>query len=219
MYKIWKSADNSAPIAVKKVLHGIIIRENHMVQKSLIDDIINALDGFEPGLITNSTNWRNWIAELDLRTCKYCRKMHGMVYSSTEIIYDEPTVHDNCRCEIKQMLAIFAGYATRNGLDGADYWVKQYQQLPEYYISKEEAIALGWVSFLGNLADTAPDMMIGGDVYSNRNGHLPEAEGRIWYEADINYTDGYRTRHRILYSNDGLIFVTYDHYQTFIEII
>lgn len=117
------------------------------------------------------------------------------------------------------MLAIFAGYATRKGFDGADYWLKQYQRLPEYYITKEEAIALGWVSVLGNLNDVAPDMMIGGDVYSNRNGHLPEAEGRVWYEADINYTGGYRTRHRILYSNDGLVFITYDHYETFIEII
>ena len=38
-------------------------------------------------------------------------------------------------------------------------------------------------------------------------------------EADINYVDGYRTRHRILYSNDGLVFVTYDHYETFHEIV
>ena len=51
------------------------------------------------------------------------------------------------------------------------------------------------------------------------DGHLPEASGRIWYEADINYTAGFRTRHRILYSNDGLVFVTYDHYDTFYEII
>ena len=41
----------------------------------------------------------------------------------------------------------------------------------------------------------------------------------IWYEADINYSDGYRALHRILYSNDGLIFVTYDHYKTFVEIV
>ena len=39
-----------------------------------------------------------------------------------------------------------------------------------------------------------------------------------WYEADINYTGGFRTHDRILYSNDGLIFVTYEHYQTFYEI-
>ena len=60
--------------------------------------------------------------------------------------------------------------------------------------------------------------MIGGNVYKNREGKLPGQPGRIWYEADINYTGGFRTHDRILYSNDGLIFVTYDHYQTFYEI-
>lgn len=48
--------------------------------------------------------------------------------------------------------------------------------------------------------------------------HLPTAPNRIWYEADINYEFGYRVTERILFSNDGLIFVTYDHYATFIEI-
>ena len=40
----------------------------------------------------------------------------------------------------------------------------------------------------------------------------------MWYEADINYTGGYRNGHRILYSNDGLMFATYDHYETFYEL-
>ena len=70
----------------------------------------------------------------------------------------------------------------------------------------------------GNLDDVAKGKMIGGDVYRNRDGHLPQKEGRVWYEADINYTSGPRGTERILYSNDGLIFVTYDHYQTFYEI-
>nr|WP_294682284.1 ribonuclease domain-containing protein [uncultured Anaerotignum sp.] len=35
----------------------------------------------------------------------------------------------------------------------------------------------------------------------------------------MNYKWGYRGNDRILYSNDGLIFVTYDHYKTFIEIV
>lgn len=78
---------------------------------------------------------------------------------------------------------------------------------------------LGWEPLKGNLDQVAPGMMIGGDIYSNKDGHLPQADGRIWYEADINYTGGYRTRHRILYSNDGLIFVTYDHFETFFEIV
>ena len=95
----------------------------------------------------------------------------------------------------------------------------KYDMLPEYYMTKEDAKQLGWRAIQGNLADVAPGMMIGGDVYQNRNGHLPSAEGRIWYEADINYTAGFRTRHRILYSNDGLVFVTYDHYETFQEIV
>ena len=54
--------------------------------------------------------------------------------------------------------------------------------------------------------------------YGNQNGHLPEAANRSWYEADINYYNGKRNSQRILWSNDGLIFVTYDHYKTFVEI-
>ena len=95
----------------------------------------------------------------------------------------------------------------------------KYDMLPEYYMTKEDAKQLGWRAIQGNLADVAPGMMIGGDVYQNRNGHLPSAEGRIWYEADINYKIGKRNSQRILWSNDGLIFVTYDHYQTFYEIV
>ena len=70
----------------------------------------------------------------------------------------------------------------------------------------------------GNLDEVLPDKMIGGDIYKNKDGKLPNASGRVWYEADINYTEGYRNRERILYSSDGLMFATYDHYQTFYEI-
>ena len=111
------------------------------------------------------------------------------------------------------------GTSSDRGFDGADAWVMYRGKLPDYYITKEEAKALGLKAILGNLSDVPPEKMIGGDLYQNRNGHLPQAPGRIWYEADINFTDGYRTRHRILYSNDGLIFVTYDHYETFVEIV
>lgn len=63
-----------------------------------------------------------------------------------------------------------------------------------------------------------PGKMIGGDVYDNDDFKLPSAPGRVWHEADINYVSGKRNRQRVLYSNDGLIFATYDHYQTFYEI-
>ncbi len=63
-----------------------------------------------------------------------------------------------------------------------------------------------------------PGYQIFGGRYYNDNGHLPDKEGRIWYEADINYTGGYRSTQRLVFSNDGLIFYTYDHYETFIEV-
>lgn len=61
--------------------------------------------------------------------------------------------------------------------------------------------------------------MYGGDIYYNDDRKLPDKPGRIWHEADINYSIGRRNSHRILWSNDGLIFVTYNHYLTFFEII
>lgn len=70
----------------------------------------------------------------------------------------------------------------------------------------------------GNLAEVLPGRIIGGDIFENRKHKLPEAPERVWYEADFDYAGGYRNSFRLLYSNDGLIFVTYDHYVTFYEI-
>ena len=71
----------------------------------------------------------------------------------------------------------------------------------------------------GNLREVLPNSTIGGDIYRNRENKLPSADGRIWYEADIDYEGGYRNDSRILYSNDSLIFATYDHYKTFYEVL
>ena len=110
------------------------------------------------------------------------------------------------------------GTATNMGYNGADAQIFYMKKLPSYYISKKQARKAGWQDWKGNLNDVLPDKMIGGDIYKNKEGKLPSAPGRVWYEADINYDNGYRNRQRILYSSDGLIFVTYDHYQTFYEI-
>lgn len=53
----------------------------------------------------------------------------------------------------------------------------------------------------------------------NGGKNMPHKDGRVWYEADINYKTGKRNTQRIVWSNDGLIFVTYDHYDTFYEIV
>lgn len=102
---------------------------------------------------------------------------------------------------------------------GQNIWLKINGHLPNNYITAREAMEMGWNPELGNLSKVAPGKMLAKGRYENRNGHLPEKSGRIWYEADINYKWGYRGNDRILYSNDGLIFVTYDYYKTFIEIV
>ena len=111
-----------------------------------------------------------------------------------------------------------AGTATELGMDGADAYIVRFGRLPNYYVSFEEAEDAGWRSKKGNLNKVLPGKMIGGAIYKNKDGKLPRSSGRVWYEADINYDGGYRNRQRILYSNDGLMFVSYDHYQTFYEI-
>lgn len=114
------------------------------------------------------------------------------------------------------MRAIKAGNAT---VDGVDYYVKINHKLPDCYISVGEAKALGWKPFLGNLDKVAPEKLLTNGVFQNREHKLPEKNGRIRCEADINYSRGFRNSMRIVFSDDGLVFVTYDHYQTFYEII
>lgn len=147
-----------------------------------------------------------------------CKSKNGKIYSIKEKVYPNPPIHPNCRCKIEALKAILAGNATNNGENGADWWLKHYGFLPEYYISKSDAEKIGYKSYLGNLSKIAPGKMIFKGLYHNLNEHLPSAPNRIWHEADINYSNGYRGTERILFSNDGLIFVTYNHYETFIEI-
>jgi ribonuclease T1 len=94
-------------------------------------------------------------------------------------------------------------------------YIHEYAELPSNFISKKEAAALGWKSNEGNLWDVTDQMSIGGDTFGNREGRLPNAKGRKWYECDVNYAGGYRGAERIVYSNDGLIYYTDDHYETF----
>lgn len=166
-----------------------------------------------------SKTYRFWRSISDSRRCVPCKEQHGQVYSPDDFNPIEPPLHERCRCRIEPMEAKLVGTATKNGLRGADWWLKQFGHLPDYYISVDDAKAKGWKPYLGNLSAVAPGKMLIKGRYYNNNHHLPETAGRIWYEADINYTSGYRRSERILFSNDGLIFVTYDHYMTFVEIV
>ena len=93
-------------------------------------------------------------------------------------------------------------------------YIRTYGRLPQNFITKSEARALGWDG--GSLEPYAPGKSIGGDRFGNYEGLLPEAEGRTYTECDID-TRGASSRgaKRIVFSNDGLIYYTEDHYESF----
>ncbi len=103
-------------------------------------------------------------------------------------------------------------YSTK---DEVALYIYLYGELPDNFITKNEARDLGWDSAKGNLWDVAEGMSIGGDRYYNNDDQLPEEKGRKYYECDINYEGGYRGAERIVFSNDGLIYYTDDHYKSF----
>lgn len=93
-------------------------------------------------------------------------------------------------------------------------YIHTYGHLPPNFITKKEAQAAGWSG--GSLDRVLPGMCIGGDYFGNYEGQLPKAKGRKWTECDIN-TLGAKGRgaERIVFSNDGLIYYSSDHYESF----
>lgn len=98
--------------------------------------------------------------------------------------------------------------------DVAEY-IHNFGTLPDNFMTKSEAQDLGWNG--GDLWKYADGMSIGGDRFGNYEGRLPEADGRTYNECDVNYSGGSRGAERIVFSNDGLIFYTDDHYETFTQ--
>ena len=93
-------------------------------------------------------------------------------------------------------------------------YIHIYGHLPGNFMTKKEAQKLGWEG--GSLEKFAPGMCIVGDKFGNYEGLLPDAPGRRWTECDID-TLGAKSRgaKRIVFSNDGLIYYTDDHYESF----
>jgi ribonuclease T1 len=87
-------------------------------------------------------------------------------------------------------------------------------RLPDRYLTKDAAARAGWKPG-DDLCRAAPGKAMGGDRFGNRERRLPAAAGRVWYEADLDFACGRRGAKRLLWSNDGLIYVSVDHYQNF----
>ena len=93
-------------------------------------------------------------------------------------------------------------------------YIHLYGCLPSNFITKSEARKLGWKS--GSVEKYAPGKCIGGDRFGNYEGLLPKAAGRTYYECDIDTLGGKsRGAKRIVFSNDGLVYYTSDHYASF----
>lgn len=111
----------------------------------------------------------------------------------------EPTLDEHGTYDSKEDVALF---------------IHLYGHLPDNYLTKKEAEALGWSG--GSLEQCAPGKCIGGSRFGNYEGLLPDAKDRKYTECDID-TLGAKGRgaKRIVFSNDGLIYYTGDHYKTF----
>jgi len=93
-------------------------------------------------------------------------------------------------------------------------YLHTYGTLPQNFVTKDEAEEAGWSG--GSVERYLPGCAIGGDRFGNREGLLPDAPGRKWTECDINTLGASgRGAERIVFSNDGLIYYTPDHYESF----
>lgn len=105
-------------------------------------------------------------------------------------------------------------YGTYTSLDDVAAYLEFYDELPDNFITKKEAEALGWSG--GSLEPYAPGKCIGGDKFGNYEKLLPTKKGRVYYECDIDTLGkSKRGAKRIVFSNDGLIYYTSDHYESF----
>ena len=123
----------------------------------------------------------------------------------------EAVVQETVSAAPETNLQIVVGESYTTKEDVALY-IHTYGCLPDNFMTKDEARKLGWEG--GGLEDFAPGMCIGGDRFGNYEGLLPE--DRDYRECDID-TLGRDSRgaKRLVFSDDGLIYYTDDHYESF----
>ncbi|MDL2206905.1 ribonuclease [Eubacteriales bacterium OttesenSCG-928-N13] len=102
-----------------------------------------------------------------------------------------------------------------NDKDNVALYIHTYGKLPKNFVTKKQAEEAGWDAQSGNLNDVLPGCSIGGDHFGNHEGLLPEAQGRRYTECDIDYTHGHRGGKRIVFSSDGMVFYSANHYKDF----
>ena len=126
---------------------------------------------------------------------------------SSSIVSETPTTSS----ESPEIVAESGSYTSK---EDVALYIHLFGHLPGNFITKSQASALGWTG--GGLEPYAPGKCIGGDYFGNYEGFLPDKDGRSYTECDID-TLGASSRgaKRIVFSNDGLVYYTADHYETF----
>lgn len=139
------------------------------------------------------------------------------VFSEEELTSEDNTVDGQDESEVisEETSDAMDENASYTSKEDVALYIHTYGHLPGNFITKKEAQKKGWDSKEGNLWDVAPGCSIGGDYFGNYEGLLPEKNGREYHECDIDFNGGYRDAKRIIYSNDGLIYYTEDHYKSF----
>ena len=133
----------------------------------------------------------------------------------TEAIVTEPVETEPAETEPEETEPVLDPDGWYYSAEDVALYLVTYGELPGNFITKSQARKLGWEG--GSVQKFQEGAAIGGDKFGNREGILPKADGRQYYECDID-TDGESSRgaKRIVFSNDGLIYYTEDHYETFI---
>lgn len=135
------------------------------------------------------------------------------LWQGSDALPAQPTGSSHVSQGTQQLPALDPGGSYTTKEDVALY-LHLYGHLPDNFITKSQARALGWDG--GALEPYAPGKCIGGDRFGNYEGLLPDAPGRTWKECDIGTLGGgSRGAKRIVFSSDGLIYYTHDHYESF----
>lgn len=127
----------------------------------------------------------------------------------TQPAFEETAAAETEPADTEPYLDPYGSYTTK---EDVALYIHLYGDLPLNFMTKKQAKALGWEG--GSLEPVAPGMCIGGDYFGNYEGLLPE--DREYTECDIDTLGASkRGAKRIVFSDDGLIYYTEDHYETF----
>lgn len=144
----------------------------------------------------------------------YSNDLHLVSPDETEAGLEQTPAPDLSGSEPSASVSVVYGEPYTSKDEVAAY-LHEFGELPPNFITKSEAQALGWDNALGNLWKVTDHKSIGGDYFGNYENLLPKKKGRTYHECDINFKGRSRGTERIVYSNDGLIYYTSDHYNSF----